>query len=270
MVWSRETASQTFDTPEKRAELEVRIKTVVAQIRDENIRRHYLQDMTGRLNAYFAPPPTNRGRNEGNRAGNQNRPAGQVRNRLFASPSLLNSPLVKRSAARIPLREAALVVGAIHHPAILANLFDEFAGLPLSSPPARKIQAMVIDFAAQWEGEQPWPSSPALVEYLETQGESDVLRQMNALLSANRIWQALPQAAFEDALDGWKQASLLHLRSHTLSGELKAAERALAAEYSEENLVRLVEIRNEIEKEAGVEALIDGFGLSSGRPARAF
>jgi DNA primase len=52
--------------------------------------------------------------------------------------------------------------------------------------------------------------------------------------------------------------------------ELKAAEGALAADDSEENLARLVEIRNEMAKEAGTEALIEGFGVSSGRPARSF
>ncbi len=93
---------------------------------------------------------------------------------------------------------------------------------------------------------------------------------MDALLAENRVWQALPDAAFEDAVDGWRQAHLLHLRSHTLFMELKAAEGALAMDDSEENLARLVEIRNEIEKEAGTEALIEGFGVPSGRPARSF
>jgi DNA primase len=280
MVWSRETASQTFDTPEKRAALEARLREVVAQIGDENVRRHYSQDMTDRLSAFFGGTRNSNSRQQ-NFRGNQ-RPERQSgaftgRNprtggvgRIAASPSLLNSPLVKRGSARIPLREAVLVVGVVHHPAILAKWFDEFAALPLVSPVARKVHGAVVDMAAHWEGGQPWPDTTSLRTFLESEGLGESVAQMDALLAGNRVWQALPDAAFEDAVDGWRQAHLLHLRSHTLSMELKAAEGALALDDSEENLARLVEIRNEIAKEAGTEALIEGFGIPSGRPSRTF
>ncbi len=274
MVWSRETSTQTFDTPEKRAELEARLKTVVAQIRDENVRRHYGQDMANRMASFFVPHGGNNGdwRQNNPRRQQRNDAKGTSRRQppVTASPSLLNSPLVKRGSVRIPLREAALVVGVVHHPAILATWFDDFAQLPLTNPLARKVHRAVIDFAAQWEGEQPWPSAVALRDCLDATGHADTLAQMDQLLAANRIWQALPAAAFEDALDGWQQARLLHLRSHTLSTELKFAEKALASENTEQNLSRLMELRIELEKEAGTEALIEGFGLSSGRPARGF
>ncbi len=276
MVWSRETATQTFDTPEKRAELESRLKLVVSQIKDENVRRHYAQDMADRMASFFAP----QGRRAANGEWRQNGSRGLARkdrkseahrhSPVAASPSLLNSSMVKRGSARIPLREAALVVGVVHHPAILGRWFDDFAQLPLASPLARKVHGAIIDFSAQWEGEQPWPSAVALRDHLESVGYGETLAQMDQLLAANRVWQALPQAAFEDALDGWQQAHLLHLRSHTLSTELKVAERALASENTEQNFSRLIELRNELEKEAGTEALIEGFGLSSGRPARGF
>lgn len=276
MVWSRETSTQDFDTPEKRAELEARLRAAVLQIRDENVRRHYGQDMADRMASFFGTG-NNRRRDANFRAsrsqqgeGRDTRSPARRKLPLTASPSLLNSSMVKRGSARIPLREAALVVGIIHHPAILATWFDDFANLPMASPLARKVHGAIIDFAAQWEGEQPWPSASALRDHLEAAGHGPVLAQMDQLLTANRIWQALPQAAFEDALDGWRQAHLLHLRSHTLFTELKAAERALASEDSEQNLSRLIELRNEIEKEAGTEALIEGFGLSSGRPSKVF
>ncbi len=277
MVWSRETAAQTFDTPEKRATLEARLKEVVAQISDENVRRHYQQDMANRLSAFFAGPGQSvrgnwRGRGEDRRGGGFSGGGRRAASsgRIAASPSLLNSSLVKRGSARIPLREAVLVVGVIHHPAILGRWFDEFAALPLVSPDARKVHQGVVDMAAHWEGVQPWPDAASLRAYLESGGHGEILARMDSLLAENRVWQALPDAAFEDAVDGWRQAHLLHLRSHTLFMELKAAEGALAMDDSEENLARLVEIRNEIEKEAGTEALIEGFGVPSGRPARSF
>jgi DNA primase len=277
MVWSRETGGRSFDTPEQRAELEARLREVVALVRDENVRRHYAQDMADRLSALFAPTGGRTGQPGG--AGSRGRKgpgasrypaAGRQGARMPVSASLLNSPLVKRSAGRIPLREAVLVMGVVHHPAILGRWFDEFAALPLSNPSARKLHGAIVDMAARWQGENEWPDTRSLLQWLQSQGLGDTVAQMDAMLAGNRIWQALPEAALEDAADGWRQAHLLHLRAHTLSMELKAAEGALALEDSEENLARLVEIRNEIEKEAGTEALIEGFGVSSGRPARSF
>ncbi|MGO8264251.1 DNA primase, partial [Rhizobium ruizarguesonis] len=55
MLWSREVNTGKFDTPEARAELEARLKQLVAVIADENVRRHYQQDIRDRLNAFFQP-----------------------------------------------------------------------------------------------------------------------------------------------------------------------------------------------------------------------
>jgi DNA primase len=59
----------------------------------------------------------------------------------------------------------------------------------------------------------------------------------------------------------------LHRKAGTLHKELKDAEAALAAEPSEANLARLVDIQAELANSDGIAALIDGFGASSGRRA---
>jgi DNA primase len=62
----------------------------------------------------------------------------------------------------------------------------------------------------------------------------------------------------------------LHRRTRTLHRELKDAEAVLAAEWSEANLARLRDIQTELATSDGAEALIEGFGQSSGRQARVF
>jgi DNA primase len=57
----------------------------------------------------------------------------------------------------------------------------------------------------------------------------------------------------------------LHTRAGTLHRDLKAAEAALANDPSDANLARLDDIRAELAKSEGTEALIEGFGASSGR-----
>ncbi|MEC9342590.1 MAG: DNA primase [Pseudomonadota bacterium] len=279
MIWRRETASGMFETPEKRAALEARMREVSARIGDESVRRHYVQDMGERLAAYFGGGDRRGGsavRDGGRRqrgsepwrrqAGRPGAPSG----RLVLSDSLLNSSLVRRGSTRMPLREAALVMTVVHHPAILAASFEEFTGLTLTSKPAIELQRAVIDCYAALEDDDGDDMPQKLAAALDRAGFGETISTLDRQLRENRLWQALPEAAFEDALDGWRQAHVLHMRTHTLHRELKAAEGALAEEHSERNFERLVQIRNEIARTDTIEALIEGFGISSGRPSRSF
>ncbi|WP_421724628.1 hypothetical protein [Bauldia sp.] len=98
----------------------------------------------------------------------------------------------------------------------------------------------------------------------------DLIARLDAQIAACRLWFATADADDADAEAGWHQALTLHLRQRTLHKELKEAEAALAADASEANLVRLVEIRNQLASADGTEALIEGFGARSGREVRVF
>ena len=86
----------------------------------------------------------------------------------------------------------------------------------------------------------------------------------------NRIWQCMADSAFEDALDGWLQALSLYERNRNLKSELLAAERVYNEIGDEASFYRMTDIRAEISREEGTEALIEGFGLPSGRAAQSF
>jgi DNA primase len=60
----------------------------------------------------------------------------------------------------------------------------------------------------------------------------------------------------------------LHRQWHSLTKELKEAEQALGADGSEANYLRLRDVKTRLSGVEGTEALIEGFGASSGRPAR--
>lgn len=274
MVWQRETGSGSFDTPEKKAELEARMRTVISQIREDSVRRHYTQDVADRLAAYFGGEGRNassgNARSRGTAGGPQNRSGNRNSGRLAATTSLLASGLVKRRSGAIPLREAALLCTIIYHPAILTRNFDEFAAIPLAHNEARLVHNAMIDVTADWQGEHEWPDAGAMVEGLGNRGLGEIVERMERQLRNNRLWQALPDAAFEDALDGWRQAYALQMKTRGLMSELRAAEQAMANEETEENFSRIVRIREELAREEGTEALIEGFGVSSGRPTRSF
>ena len=66
------------------------------------------------------------------------------------------------------------------------------------------------------------------------------------------------------------QAYNLYERNRSLRQELRAAERAYNEIGDEASFYRMTDVQAEIAREEGTEALIEGFGLPSGRAARSF
>ncbi|TIT69981.1 MAG: DNA primase, partial [Mesorhizobium sp.] len=75
-------------------------------------------------------------------------------------------------------------------------------------------------------------------------------------------------AALDDARDAFSQALHLQRSARTLHRELKQAQAALDADPSDENFRHLVEIQAQFNDVQATEALIEGFGVSSGRAGR--
>ena len=87
-------------------------------------------------------------------------------------------------------------------------------------------------------------------------------------MTTKDVWGAQPGAAAEDVLSTWHQLVSLHRQWHSLLRELKDAEAALGEEASEANLAWLRDVKARLESLDGTEALIEGFGESSGRLQR--
>ena len=65
-----------------------------------------------------------------------------------------------------------------------------------------------------------------------------------------------------------EQLVALHRQWHSLTKELKDAEQALGQDASEANYLRLRDVKARLARMEGTEALIEGFGASSGRGVR--
>ncbi|HTR13963.1 MAG TPA: DNA primase, partial [Roseiarcus sp.] len=82
------------------------------------------------------------------------------------------------------------------------------------------------------------------------------------------VWGAGPEAAPDDVLVTWAQLVALHRQWNSLTRELKDAEQALGQDASDANYLRLRDVKVRLSSMDGTEALIEGFGASSGRGAR--
>ncbi|MEO0543342.1 MAG: DNA primase [Pseudomonadota bacterium] len=267
LLWLRETGGRSFDTPERRAQLEAELKTATDLIQDPAVRRHYGQEMRDRANSFFGVPERqNSNRQNGSKFGKVGRKgAVAVSDRLNKSRLLSTAPTPK-TAGDIPVREAALLTAVMEHPDLIGEYFDLFSTLEFSSAASKGVRAALLEAYAETSARD----RETLLVHSACQKVGDAIEQVTTIVKRQRLWVFTSQAALEDAREAFAQAIELHQRASGLSRELRAAEQALAIDTSEVNFNRLVSIQEKIRREQGLEALIDGFGQLSGRPSRSF
>jgi len=277
MIWTIETRGVLPETPEARAALEMRLKARAGSIGDISVKRHYLQAFDEKLAAFFAPARDrydgNRGggyrrgsgRGEGFRAGSFGSAGGGRSPRLVVSEALRNSRRVRPGLAAAPSeREAVIIVSLMNFPALCEPRMEALAALELTTPVAQQILAALLEIVALDHE----TDAAGLAEALARRGFGEAIGQMRAVLARQGLWQAGADIAQIDAETGLKHALALHYKSFQLNRDLKAAELALAAEFTEESFEKLQDIKNQITSVDGTEALIEGFGSLSGRAAR--
>src|SRR5207244_1993596 len=89
--------------------------------------------------------------------------------------------------------------------------------------------------------------------------------RIHSAVSTPSVWGARLEAAPDDVLTTWKQLVALHRQWHSLLKELRDAEQALGQDPTEANYSWLQDVKARLGLVDGTEALIEGFGASSGR-----
>ncbi|MGQ3294302.1 MAG: DNA primase, partial [Shinella sp.] len=272
MIWSREVQGVNFDTPESRAALEARLRQVTAVIADEDVRRHYQQNMRDRLNTFFRPVQRQGSGNfSGNRQGKggaRNAPQGNAAP-TGVSDRLMRSALV-RGAQELPaLRESVLALTVVNHPGLLFSDYDEIAIIEYENRDLQRLWSALIGIAgaigARLERDR-------LIEELEAAGFDTVLKTLEQQVRNSRLWTATVEAAPEDAREGYLQALALHKRTRALLWQRRELERELAVSTEEgdgERVPQILRALQEVQQETvrleNQEAIIEGFGVLSGR-----
>ena len=290
MLWTRETEAASFDTPERRAAFEARVHEVVRGIGDELVRKYYAQDFSARLRQLLNPQPV-QGRGERSRGspGQTGGPFGSnVRSGNFrdfsrgrdsfrgqgrsnvreatSQPSsrLSASPIVRGFRTALPPREALILVTVVNHPWLLEHHAEEFSELEFLNPDTDHLRRAVMDAATGSDAAAP----EALRAAIAARGLTGVLDRVEAAITHTSDWPARPGASVDDVAQWWTHVVTLHRKQRTLNRELKDAERALGEEPTDLNLAWLRDVQGRLSALDGSEAQIEGFGLSSGRPAR--
>jgi len=301
MIWSREVEGGSFATPERRAALEARVGELTNGIRDETVRRYYRQDFVERLRRAFAPEGGGQGYRSGGYRGSGAPGFGGESARRFpargsfqpgsagradlrgglstgsrtinrqpyqvASPHLASSPIMRGQRTALSRREALILQSLINHPWLLDDHLEEVAALELAHPEAHKLRAAIIAAFANdhHHAADRDEQSEKMRADLEKAGFSDILQRVERSITTKDVLGAEPGAAQEDVLYTWHQLVALHRQWHSLLRELKDAELALGQDAGEANYAWLRDVKARLAEVDGLEALIEGFGESSGR-----
>jgi DNA primase len=285
VVWARESGAGVFETPEARAELEARLRQITSMIADESVRRHYQQDMRDRLKAFFGGGGYGYGGREQGKRGNfergkydrersgeggrgGGRPGGASAHGVAVSERLAQSGMVRGHGVLPSLRETVLVMTVANHPQMLHDEFDELAALEFEDKGLMRVWQVMLDAASvggRFDRER-------LFAALEADGQGDFIARLESHVRNARIWTATVEAAAEDAREGYHQALALHKRTRALKWQKAELERdiAEATEQGDENaiprlMLALREVQLEVARLENQEAIIDGFGVLSGR-----
>jgi DNA primase len=223
VLWQRETQSDVFETPEKKAALEARFREILNTLQDENLRRHYRDEIFNRLNAWLRPV-------QGKKAYIKGKP-------LTALPqaTLKESAMIKGAMIKVPAREALILQSLNANPHFIDIFYEDLNHLEFRHQDCALILTSLLNAHAHEE--------PLAIEF-----QNRIEKLLNL---------PIPPANDETS---FKQLLTLQNKSQALAKELREAERALADDLSQENYDWLLDVKLRLSNIEGMEALHDDMG----------
>ncbi|HAC60014.1 MAG TPA: DNA primase [Rhodobiaceae bacterium] len=269
MLWEKETSTGQWDTPERRAKLEADLEAAVAAIGDPKVRAHYAEALRERVSKFFGG-----GRQAASQGGYGR---GRFQQRGFrtdrfgggrsfkgrggfprgdsymppVTPELRRSALASGATGEQG-REGLLLLTLLNHPELLENYAEDISRIALRTPALDRLRNEIIDIAALHAPLE----REALKGHLLSRDLAEIARRLEAGSAFRSDPFAWPDASPEEAEAGFLHTLARHRRAIMLEAELKAAERALAEEMTEENYARFRAIQEQLER----SDVADGLG----------
>ncbi len=220
VLWEREIDARPLDTPERRAALRRHLRELARSIADPDVRAAYGAELAERLDARFQPPSGPRaGRGGGKSAQYQRygeRQRGGAQGFRHVAPAIPSPRLKQRGAPSNWAREAALVLAAVNHPALVERqegaFFElELADAGLKSLLSEVLSALSLDHALD---------SAGLKSHLTQTGAAGALERVvdNPELLKNKFLR--PDAEIDEVEQGFQNALAHHLFESTLKHEV--------------------------------------------------
>ncbi len=261
-IWDIAIANRRLTTPEERGAFIQAIKQRIARIANENLRKLYNDDIQKRLKVAFnwgqgdMPQQARTGFSESRFGENR---FGGGRKAPWRPPQP-PTPLLNRrhpgSAAR--LMERTLLALMINHPPLFEDFGEDFVLISFSTPEFEALRQRLIEILSL-DSHEPLDAAE-LYRHLSGRGDESVAETgsgqadlINVLLAEvlsettyMHAGFARPDKPLEQARNGWKSIWSKHLQEQ-LNADLQSAGRRYAEDASDENLTRLMVLREQVE-----------------------
>lgn len=267
VLWERETSAGPLDTPEHRASLDARLRTLVATIGDALVRAQYDRELRDRLyqigrrslGGYVSPASGRRG-GQGKFDANPPDWRARERERLAGRPARRYTPPPQPGNASAELagimnavhpREALILKTILNHPWLIESHAEALGELSFSSRALSALRDEILNLQAR----QISLDSVTLHSQLSKTGVSKVVDLVARTITHKCDRFAEPEASTAEAENGWLHILALHQRQADLERHLKAAEEAWVRDCTEEAWARLSDIKQQMARLAVLEHL---------------
>jgi DNA primase len=255
VMWERELAAQPMTTPEQRAAMELRLKTLVARIADGTVRAHYEQEVRqtlwslNRAVVREIAGGGGAGARSGGWVGRQNNVQTDWKVRERARLPQKGRPVFRAAVSAgpglagrvslIPTREALILKALINHPWLLEEHAERIATIEFTAPAAVALRDALLAALVQ----QNPLDTPGIHNHLSDTGLSHVVALVERAITHRGDKFAEPEADKEAVETGWCHAVALHEKQVGLRRDLVVAEQRYLEELSDDAYQRLLEIK---------------------------
>lgn len=221
VLWERELAARSLDTPERRAALRRHLRELVKGITDPDVRAAYGAELAQRLEERFAPPSRgyqSGGRREKNGGFRRDSGGGKGFRQGFryVEPAEPSPRLKQRGAPSGWVREAVLILAAVNHPALVERQETAFFSLELVDQGLKTLLSEVLSALSM----DHTLDSAGLRSHLTKTGAAGALERVvnDTELMKNKFLR--PDAEIDEVEQGFKSALAHHLFESTLKQEV--------------------------------------------------
>jgi DNA primase len=156
LLWERETAGHVFDSPERRAALDARLRSLLSRLSDASLRAHYTEAFRQMRRDLFGQGRNERGFVPGFRARGAGR--GGAERQGAPLPGTRSSALAASAPVEERVRQGMIVALLFAHPALLPEFEEDIQRLSLPEDLAR-LQRILLE--AVGDGTAPVPDDLA-------------------------------------------------------------------------------------------------------------
>ena len=221
VLWKNSTDSAIFDSPERKAALDIKLRQQVSKIKNSHLRGHFIEALAEIRKKFFADFKSN----STNRTSYQKT---DVRKSLHAHSikpleSTKNSFLGQSSNrvnTELRLKEGAIVLGAINHPLIAYQLEAELSRLKFKFDDLKKIRDAILAELPISDGE----GNSTFHEKIKKRLKFDAIKKLKKIPHL-KIHQFLDAKASQfNATRALKDAITRHNSLFNFESEIKSAE----------------------------------------------